>query len=215
MKNNIENIPNEVFDHLQKHSFGQLNKQQQEEVLKYITSEEYDEMHLAFAGISSATESILFEGKQKVKDNLLQAFDQKHTAGSSQSFLKRPVVFWKAAAAFIVFTSVFALAYVMKGSTGQSKNIFSVTDTVYVTKEVASTPEKVYDTVYIYKEVKPAKQNADIKETITNSKVTSPVGNMNDLDIITIKEFENSINTTRGNSLKDDSLIRKFAPSTL
>jgi hypothetical protein len=215
MKNNMEEIPSEIFDWMQAHTFEELDKTQQDIILPYFSKEEYNEFYTIHRE-AKITET-LSPGKERVAKILGRHFDEKHNAGNvHKGLLNRQIVFWKAAAVFVFFITIISYAYIMKKPGEVISKWSALTDTIYVTKEVQSSPEKIHDTVYIYKttEEKSINRKKENHYDITDGKMVQGEEN-EDIEVLPVSELENELNGPKKNSRKDDSLSKAYSIITL
>ena len=76
MKNNPEEIPSSIFDWIEKKSFNSLSLLEQDEVIKYLTQEEYEIMHLDLVRIKSVAQPRTHSSE--IKYRMLHKFDTKY-----------------------------------------------------------------------------------------------------------------------------------------
>lgn len=210
MKNIPEEIPSIVFDLIERFDFSMLSDEQKVNVLKYISEEEYAEFRHTIKAIQNNAK------KESAKRLLLENYDQHYNKKTAKvrTLLYRNLL-RIAAAVFFFFAGWSGYHFIRLGKTTNSE-LLSTIDTVFVTKEIAALPEKIYDTVYIEKDC--LEEN---KSNITNIYKTSsdlPRESFSidqQAGVISIKELENNINMPRRNSLKDDTLAKKFGFVTL
>ena len=212
MKNNIEQIPTSIFEWTMKSSFSDLSKSQQEEVLLFMTKEDYNEMFVGSLTSISSLESGE-SNKTRIKNALSAHYDKlyqqkiaiKHESNS---------LFWKIAATFLLFGSM-GLTFLLLKKTDQLKHVNNIasTDTVYMQ---ASMPAyKIIDTVYLEVEKQPtARHQKSIQMQPYTDKGMDYI-QQTDLYIGGIKDLNNEANQIKHHSLNDDSLINKFQFVTL
>ena len=212
MKNIPEEIPSIVFDLIERFDFSMLSAEQKETILKYISEEEYVEFRHAIKAIQNNAEK-----NMSTKHFLLQNYDQyynKETAKVRALPVYRNLL-RVAAAVFFFFSGWSGYHFIRLGKTTNNE-LLSTIDTVFVTKEIAALPEKIYDTIYIEKD-----RIGENKSNTTNIYKTSsdlPRESFSidqQAGVVSIKELENNINMPRRNSLKDDTLAKKFGFVTL
>jgi len=214
MEDHAEHIPAIVFDWLEKYDFHRLNASQQLEALRYFTEEEYRQMHLAVSRVKSMNNPALAD-REHIKQTLLGRFDSKyHAQRPAVHLLSTPVALWKAAAACVV------IGFALLGYHISNKEVHTLTetvaDTIYVTREVIAAPQRVYDTVYIDRPVESHQARAAAPHSNNPSHGGMPAApTAGDISVLHIGELENTSNTPRGNSMKDDTLHRKYGFVTL
>lgn len=215
MKNSAEQIPAFIFDWLEQHSFEALTPGQQKEVLLYLTADAYRELHLAARSVKSAGIATQAPGKANRKQMLLDRFDSIHAR--PRPFVKRvgALLLWKAAAVFFFFVSGGIGFYALRHQ--GSPMVSVIRDTVYVNEAKASAPLKVYDTVYVYNQETGEQQKgaASPPLQVSRSRHYTSLPASDDIHVLSIEEMESLPNTPRGNSLKDDSIARKYKFITL
>lgn len=208
MKNNFESIPNEVFSWVQSTSFNQLNSTQQQTVLAYLDEQEYEDMHHAAKTLITAATKATPRGKEKVKEELLTAFNQHHNKGTNAvlALINKPVSLGKVAAVVVLMLSAIVWQYI---SNTESDTIYAEhtkTDTLLVETEVPVT-YIIHDTLRVME--KQAKSASVIKTTGSPVK-TYYKPTVTDLHIAGTDELDKPYNQPKHNSLKNDTLATKF-----
>jgi hypothetical protein len=194
----MEAIPENILNLIEQKSFDELDDTTRQDVLLYISREEYDSMyHTAKMLVQNKTE--MPQPSVAQKDRLMNHF--MHNNHTTHGLWRTPVQLWKAASIMILLGA----GWLLHWQTYQQRKVEYVTklDTVYLEKEV---PFKVYDTVY-YKEEAPASY-------------TSNPSQRNIPKSGSVKRQQEYMNThaepkRRGVSAKDDSLIQSFKFVTL
>ena len=203
MKNNIESMPNEVFSWVQSTSFNELNTHQQEIVLAYLDKQEYEDMHHAAKTLHTAANKVLPKGTEKIKSELLTAFNQHHNKGTNAvlALVNKPVALGKVAAVVVLMMSAIVYQYInnTKGDTIYAEH--TKTDTLLVETEVPVT-HIIHDTLRVME--KQAK-SASVIKTHTSYKPT-----VTDIHIAGTDELDRPYNQPKHNSLKNDTLVTKF-----
>ncbi|HYG15227.1 MAG TPA: hypothetical protein VEC12_05690 [Bacteroidia bacterium] len=209
MKNNIENTPDYIFDWLQQFSFAQLESAMQKEVLLYFELEEYNDLHQGFMAIKTVSKR--GTARERGKQELLSRFDNKYSKKQPIfNLLTMRVSLWKAASVLLVITGGLLFLKVNGGQASQGS--FTVkTDTVYVTRGVSLNPVEILDTVYIVREesTKPTKAAGAVKKAASETREYIPVPT--DVQVLSVDEINGISNQTKGNSIKDDTLVKKFS----
>ncbi|MCE3228883.1 MAG: hypothetical protein K0S32_3434 [Bacteroidetes bacterium] len=216
MKNNPEEIPSEVFDWMQQNSFETLNNVQQDIVLRHFSKEEYNEFYFIRNEVKQNETLPWSDNKERVAIDLLDRFDEKHNVKDlRKNILNSQVVFWKAAAVFVFFLTALSYAYVMKKPGEMISKSTILTDTVYVTKEMKSSPEKIHDTVYIYKTAKEKRSKAqkEYNRGVVSGSIIDE--EYDEMEVLPVSELENELNGHKNNSSKDDSLTKNYSLITL
>jgi hypothetical protein len=90
-------------------------------------------------------------------------------------------------------------------------------DTIYIAKETASIPEKIYDTIYI---ASSSNKNVQQKASVNlPGRASQSQGldktNGETIPVLSIKAMGHKPNIQKGNSMKDDSLLTRYTFVTL
>jgi len=216
MKNKPENIPAGIFDWILSIPFEKLTSAQKAEVLLHLDEKMYDELHATAMGITGTVNIPVAKGKPASKNILLEKFDAHHRQKKGVVvFMRRPVALWKAAAIVVLVLSAWLYFYTPEKKENPGQLVAQV-DTVYVTKEITTEPVKIHDTIYItkYASTKNKKDTAIKSQTTVVNNDALPV-NQNNAGIIPVEALGNKQNQPRGNSMKDDTLLKKFSFVTM
>lgn len=209
MRTNPENIPAIIYEWLKAASFAELEKAQQEEVVRHMNADEFDELHFTHVSLVKTASSTPSANREKIKMLLLEHFDHKQTRQHKLLFLNKPVALWKAAAAVLLLLTGWLLFY-LAGKKENSPQLAARTDTVYVIKKIPAEPVKIYDTVYVTKYVQSSKKEDRYKEDASPNGSMNVHDNYEPMHIVSVRELDNASNQPKGNSIKDDTLIKKF-----
>lgn len=244
MKTKPENIPAIVFDWLEAYDFQGLSSEQKQEVLKHSTEEEFNELRQTIVGIKTTAFPAYIENMASRKQTLLARFDSIHSRPlvsiredtnqggarfdrihSDKKRNHRPVFaltnwVWKAAAVFLFFLSSGLIYQKMTVKNVNGVALASSIDTLYVIKEVASAPTWIYDTVFIHLKPKQVKPSYTIDSGYSSNTQTALAGdlqsfNPDPLPVVSLRELDNASNRPKHNSMKDDSLLRRYSFATL
>ena len=206
MNRNLEQVPAIIFDWLESQDFLKLNTSQQDEVLKYFSRDEYEEMRKSFLDIKLAfipNNAVIDSNRQHV---LLTHFD-KHNAYKK---VLTPLFIWRAAALLLLLLSggLFYKLLTMKNAIVNTQVVLA--DTVYVNKEIKSAPEIIHDTLYITKRMFSKKRNTRKLNYFgaNNNLLNKPI-TVTDITTMGLKDLNNRANRIRSTSMKDDSLFKK------
>ncbi|RYD55530.1 MAG: hypothetical protein EOP56_15565 [Sphingobacteriales bacterium] len=217
MKKDVERIPAHVLDWLEQKELNALSAAQRAEALQYFSEEEYTTLHATRKELRQQNPVAEIENREAIKDGLLQYMKQKK---SKAVVFKPATTVWRAAAILLFFVSaglmVFTTQLYRKVSTAK---IITSTDTVYLTHAQQAGTVTVYDTVYItaapkQKEKADAPQVGEPAVAATDARQLPPAGNM-DITIVTPQTIERKSSDTRGTSLGDDSITKRFSFVTL
>lgn len=203
MNINFEKTPNSIFDWSEKFSFAELSDLQKKEVLLYLSEEDYTGMYETSKGLKVLLKQSSHATIYTNKNKLLDHFDATH---KNRKHLKFKIVMaWQAAALVLMVLSGWLFYRVFDLQKADTTLQVASKDTIYVTKEISAQPEYIHDTVYLYKESgRSSKDNSTENPTLssdsdkTKSFPQSP------------RERNGSASVPRGNSMKDDSLLKKF-----
>lgn len=209
-----EEFPEEIFNWLSSQSFIELNAEQKSVVLNHLNEEEYGEMRDALKSISILKSGSGYAGINSRKEQLLKQFEISHQSKQGTVGTNRPHAYWQAAAAVLFLICGWLSFQLLKPDSGIQNGLLSKTDTVYIKKEIQLQAEKIHDTVYIYKLVKENSQSVAKGETareLQGSYNDYPgLNSSENIPYIQLNEIDREFNNQRGNSMKDDSLLKKY-----
>lgn len=216
MKTNPENIPAHIYDLAERFRFADLGEQDRKNVLEYVDENTYNDLHMAAVAIRQSIVKTPAPGKNQRRQQLLTVFDAHNEKRPVVIPLwKQPVALWKVAAVVVLLLTGWTSVFIgMKKE--PEKNLVASVDTVYVTKEVPSEPVKIHDTVYVER----YKKN-DEKKAVPHINPVSPAnGTMTPVqtDFINaagVESLNNRPNQPKGNSMKDDTLLKKYSFVTM
>lgn len=206
MKNNIENIPSEVFDWLSTKSFDQLNSQQKQIVLQYFTIDEYDELGNSTKEINTFMKPTQ-KHRQDSKELLMNKFDEVYSQPKQRFLVPRLLRY-----AAIVILSIglgYQLRFWMQPLTTNQVVFQPVVDTVYLNNSVESTSASFLED----KDSVPRKVAASNGSRIKRNDAYTPVSKKQlslNFNVVSVQDAKNKANIPKGNSCKSDSLRRKF-----
>lgn len=213
----MEHIPNHLFDLLNQKDFHELTAEEQTSVLAYMDEHTYASMRKASVfsrQFFEEEESVTVHPKQL--QQLLKKVEAKQLAEPTIVWNK-PVALWKVAAMFFLLGGGWLIFILANKNQVVRTAYITQLDTVFVEKEMPA--EKIHDTVYIEYERKQQRQQHRHEELPTEhsslpvQEVNIPA--MSDVNIVRIKEKDEPVNNSKGNSIKDDSLIKAFKFVTL
>ncbi len=213
----MENIPSFIFDLVNQKDFETLTAPEKTKVLAYLSEEEYNELRQGVL----LSEAVVFNeqqipGNDAQKELLLRRLKQKH-----QPFMwwQTPVALWKVAASFLLF-GLIGYFYINAKTGHTNKKVLAQTDTVYLEKLLPA--EKVYDTVYLKQTVtavrheKPKQQTASYRTPQNQQSVDdNALPGVNNLNLLSVSDYDKVINNKKGKSMKDDTLITTIGFVTL
>ncbi|WP_317897004.1 hypothetical protein [Aurantibacillus circumpalustris] len=208
MNINFEKVPVITFDWIEKFSFAELSISQKEEVLKHFSESDYEQMHQASVSVKLVSH-VDSNFKSARKDMVMGEFDSYHLKKLHTSKKWRMANLWQAAAIFLFLISGWLFYQIFDLKKERTLNVIASVDTVYIEREIASNPEIIHDTVYRYKEAKTASKKEPMhSDNLFRNDANQILGKLESPPLL---ELESLNNSTRGNSMKDDSLLRKFS----
>lgn len=201
-------IPDNIFDWIEKKPFETLTPQQKKEVQTHISAAEYNELHQA----ATIAAGYMAMPDNTADDGLLAALHTHFDATYPPRQNKLSVLLlWKVAAS-ILLLAVAILGFGLYNATQKATMVsIAPVDTVYVqvTKEIPHEV-KIYDTIYIgTKSNAGGSKNRNFgnpKHIPNNALQTQP----QQLNSVPFTDKDKPQNTLRGNSFKDDTLARNF-----
>lgn len=214
MENNPEQIPSYIFDWLELLPFEGLSASRQEEVLRYFSADAYNELHHTVSDIRHTAHKPADHMRNTRKQMLMQRFDEKHKPQATIiRMFNKPVALWKAAAVFLLIGGGWFSYFMLQHKHLPASTLTTFVDTLYVTKEISPDPLKIYDTVYIDRVSEPAQKQRRHQQSKQQQHITG--ADMDQLNIVSVKELEHLPNSTKRNSMKDDSLVKQYSFITL
>lgn len=206
MKNNIENIPSELFDWLSSKSFEQLDSQQKEVVLQYFTIDEYNEL----AATTNEINTVMRPNqnyKQQTKVRLMNKFEEVFPQPMKRFTFPR---FMRYAAMVILSIGLgYQLHFWMQSATKNQTVFQHIVDTVYVYNNVVSASTVLPEV----KDSLPAKVASTSGSQVNRKKSITPVSEKKirlNFNVVSVQDAKNMANIPKGNNCKSDSLRRKF-----
>lgn len=210
-----EQIPNHIFDWLETVDFENLPAEKQEEVKAWLSADEYQEMRQTLVAIrASKVNSTNLSGNRKAR--LMEHFD---TVYPKQKTAVTGILFWQMAAGFLLLLCGGLLFQKWQVSPEKSPVMAAIRDTVFMVKNSAPEMVRVHDTVYLSV---PSGEKAASAHTVARTKrpdsfnrnsTPSPTyAAVSDTRLVLpVETMESSRNDPKGNSMKDDSLLRKYS----
>ncbi len=149
--NEMNQIPNEIFNLVESKAWSTLDDKEKAVVLKHLTMEEYNNLHEIFMSTVALNEheQHLYV-PTSIKENLDKAFKKQH-----QQNMMIPL--WQAAAVLLVMLGGFVY-YTFHNSAIEKVIVNTIHDTLYV-PQIVSTEIKKTDTVIVYRYVNANKSN--------------------------------------------------------
>jgi hypothetical protein len=221
MNTNPEHFPKELFDWIEALPFDALSLEQQIIVQQCISEEEYNDMYIASNEITKNIQHTV--RKDYIKGQLLSHFDQ-HYPNQKVAFSVSKSYAWKVAS-IVLFCSTILLSYLqLNKKVMEQTKIVVKRDTVYLEKELKHIPPLdqspiqpdpiASKKVQIVKHVQPKNNNKPQFQSKPNLKIESESPQSyplkQDFHIVSIDESQRKLNSTKRNSMKDDSLERNY-----
>ena len=208
MNINFDRVPAIIFDWIEKIPFIELTNSQKEEVLKHFSESDYEQMHQTSLRVKLASKSDS-SYKSTRKEGVMGKFDAYHLNKTNKLSNWHRANLLQAAAIFLFLISGWLFYQIFDLKKENAIKTIASIDTVYIEREIASNPEIIHDTVYSYKEVKsPSKKEVSHSDNLFRNDANQVLGK---LESLPLSELEALKNSTKGNSMKDDSLLRKFS----
>jgi hypothetical protein len=145
MKNNIEQIPNLIFDWIEIYSFQDLNETQQQQVLQHFSMDEYNDMH---ATANALTNIAMQASNKNNKQELLNLFDQQFTNHNKHKFN-----LWHAASILLFICSSIFMYNSFNKSNSSAQLVNNIHDTIFIEKNMTQANNIINDTIEIIKNV--------------------------------------------------------------
>ncbi len=207
----MENIPNIIFELLAQKPFNQLSEQEREQVLPYLDALAYEELRSAtLLGKAMQLNQDNWSSNAQQKAQLMERLKQKGV------WYNKQIPLWKVAALFLSFMGLLYLSFFMRKPVSSGSFLAQI-DTVYIERNIPT--EKIYDTIYLSVKTKDHSQSKTIgkqDERLENRdsfpiSVPSQMG----LNTLSVTDYNKSINSKTGKSIKDDSLVSTIGFVTL
>jgi hypothetical protein len=202
MSEHIDNIPDEIFDWLTELDFNMLQQGQKELVLCHFSEEEYRSLHATMTSIRDVHKPYYPDERKKY---LLDRFNEKHHANR---FTINAEVFWRAAAIILLLISVGLSIYFFPNEKYTVAKGTKYRDTVFIAKYTQPAPVSVHDTVFV-KTLQAVKHLASNTHEMDPPKPLRNIDQLSDdLNIVTMEDYGNKLNSYKSNSIKDDHLVQ-------
>ena len=210
-----EQIPNHIFDWLETVDFENLPAEKQEEVKAWLSADEYQEMRQTLVAIkASKVNSTNLSGNRKAR--LMEHFD---TVYPKQKTEVTKIHYWQMAAGFLLLLCGGLLFQKWQVSPEKSPVMAAIRDTVFLVKNSAPEMVRVHDTVYL--SVPSGEKTATVQTVAGRKTYNSPIristrsnsyaAVSDNRLVLPVETMESSRNDPKGNSMKDDSLLRKYS----
>ncbi len=202
MKNENNDLNEDIFSLMIRHEFNQLSPEEKEIVQKAMKEEEYEHMRNIYFALEKSSNAV--SRRDTIKSNLLIQFQKNNQAKAS--LFQKTYSFWQMAAVF-VFTSFLGFIFLFTHTSQPSISVNSIVhDTLVQWRDKPTKTLVVYDTVFL-----PQKKNRskpiNRKEPLIINKESIQIP-QTDLAIQSFTEVNQPSNQMRHNSIKYDTLIR-------
>ena len=197
-------LPEKIIQLIENKTFEQLSREEQNEVLNFLTLEEYHQFH-------QLQKQIKLNLQQDKSINPSDSLNRRFAASINEGNpTRRMVPLWQAAAGFILPLGAWLFTLIVQSE--QQTLVKTLQDTVYVS---VVKPEYILkkDTVIVYKEV-PKKNNPNL----TSQKSLPPIHNINPsiqpveagIRVIDREELQYHLEQRKNSSMAEDSIYRRI-----
>lgn len=202
MKNENNDLNEDIFSLMIRHEFNQLSPQEKEIVQKAMKEEEYEHMRNIYFALEKSSKAV--SRRDTIKSNLLIHFQKNNQAKAS--VFQKTYSFWQMAAVF-VFTSFLGFIFLFSHTSQPSISVNTIVhDTLVQWRDKPTKTLVVYDTVFLpQKKNRPKPINRKEPLIINKESIQIP---QTDLAIQSFTEVNQPSNQMRNNSIKYDTLIR-------
>lgn len=202
MKNENNDLNEDIFSLMIRHEFNQLSPEEKEIVQKAMKEEEYEHMRNIYFALEKSSKAV--SRRDTIKSNLLIQFQKNNQAKAS--LFQKTYSFWQMAAVF-VFTSFLGFIFLFTHTSQPSISVNSIVhDTLVQWRDKPTKTLVVYDTVFLpQKKNRPKPINRKEPLIINKESIQIP---QTDLAIQSFTELNQPSNQMRNNSIKYDTLIR-------
>jgi hypothetical protein len=211
--NQLNHIPDELFNLVESKAWQMLSEVEKQKVLKYLTEEEYNSLHFTF----NETKIYFHDHKNiKAPESLSVNLERKFNNHHKKNYM---VPLWQVAAILVVMFGTFL--YVLKNQNTIEKQIVNtIHDTLYV-PQIAEADKKETDTIIIYKYItvpnnyhknKSGKLNATSTSILNAStkEVREPL-----IRTLSPDEIKNCIKNKNSKSMFEDTLYHKIGYASI
>lgn len=212
MNEATDNLHDDILDWSLRYPFEELNKVQQQFVLKSISTEEYNDLHRVSIQLKKVTIDSFDDDNIVGKNKLLAHFELVRKAKGHIRL--HPKFYWKAAALILLFISIGLTTALYHDSHFSTSLMNKASDTVFLVRNIEAPVKIVRDTVFLKesrKQVfnsKSGKQKSNLKNTMEFATGHTPTND--DIHVVRLHELKNRINAVNGYSIGEDSLVREY-----
>jgi len=215
MRNEIEKVPVHILDWLEEKEFASLTNDERQQVLQYFSEEEYIDLHAVRQSIRLNNPLGAITGREKSEKELLKLLRMRKT---NKVISLKKVVIWQAAAIALFIVSGVLTFYMFSFRNAGGSSIMAITDTVYLNHDAVAQPVVIHDTFYIDLKEKAYKPHRIKQQRISAPAYTTKKRLLHDSTAAAVARsghIQTSADAKKGNSIKDDSLVRKYSFVTL
>lgn len=204
----MNHIPDELFNLLENKNWQALLDNEKAFVLKFISEEEYIEMHHAFVETELHFKK---NQQQKAPDKIVKNLTEIYHNNYQKS---KMIPIWQAAAVFIGMIGISIYFYTHQKIV-EKKIVSIIHDTLYV-PQMASLQTKITDTVIVYKYINGSK---NITTMNSNNELVEQnyENNTNEIEItvplirtMSPETILSNSKIIKNKSIKEDSLVQKI-----
>jgi hypothetical protein len=210
-----EQIPNHIFDWLETVDFENLSAEKQEEVKAWLSADEYQEMRQTLVAIKAS----MVNSANLTVSRMARLMEHFDTVYPNKKTTVTKIHYWQMAAGFLLLLCGGLLFQKWQVSPEKSPVMAAIRDTVFLVKNPAPEMVRVHDTVYL--SVPSGEKTASVQTVAKtknpdsfnrNSTPSSAYAAVSDTRLVLpVETMESSRNDPKGNSMKDDSLLRKYS----
>lgn len=208
---NTNRSEEEIYELLEQFSFEQLDKIQQEKVLRHLDEETYTQMHNAFKVLTGANQPQGVRGKAQIKREIFDSANNQKSEVVLFGFLHRSVSLGRVAILVLPLIAALLWSLLREPSMQYVETTIQATDTLYIAKNKV-VQEVISDTVYSYvKQPKPAHvQRRKALPAVSSQAQDELQPGVPGLHVVSTAEINAATNQSKNNSLEHDSLAKKF-----
>ncbi len=214
MKNNIENIPVDIFECLTHLSFQQLTHEQQQQVLSQMSQEEYDELYRSHSLISESLNT--HKRSLHTKEALLQMFDEQYPQQAKKAKFST-AVYWQAACVLLSMATIFLALQNRQWSSAEETETLTLHDTIFIQQALpaqSSVDSGIASSQEKHKvHTNPKRMDADrrfAKNPAPELNYAKAPALEENVQVLSINTLHDVSNNSKRNSMHDDSLERNF-----
>lgn len=201
-------INEQVFDWIEERSFSELTTTEKEVVLQCMTANEYDEIYSANNQLRQFQKDEKADRQAKTKVALLNKIEKENYKSKTPIFLWQTNIWTRAASWIILVALGWLLNWIISGPTKNEVITQLQIDTIYLDR--TPKPQMVFADSTPQKPEYPSNAAFGLKRKTYISGVQSKKIEMDDLELLTLDKINETKNQSKGNSLRDDTLLNSF-----